>query len=59
MESDEGADVALETVMARLKNLGAGKAPTAELSSYAEVLLKLHAGLSLETPSEDQEEQVS
>ncbi|HJO04697.1 MAG TPA: hypothetical protein QGG47_12050 [Acidobacteriota bacterium] len=59
IEPGESVDVSLKTVMARLQKLGAGKAPTADLASYAGVLLKLHAGLPVETPSEDTEEQAA
>lgn len=58
IEPDDSADVALKTVMARLQKLSAGKAPTADLRSYAEVLLKLHAGLPTEKPAPDLEDPV-
>lgn len=58
IEADDSADVALKTVMARLQKLSAGKAPTADLRSYAEVLLKLHAGLPAEKPAADPEDPV-
>ncbi len=58
IEPEQDADVALKTVMARLQKLGAGKAPPADLRSYGEVLLKLHAGLPVEKTSEDPEDPV-
>ncbi len=58
IEPEEGAEIALKTVMARLQQISAGKAPTADLRAYAEVLLKLHAGLPVEKPSEEPEDPV-
>ncbi len=56
IEPGDEAEIASKTVMARLQKLGAGKAPPADLSAYADVLLKLHAGLPVEAPAEDPEE---
>ncbi len=56
IEPGDEAGIASKTVMARLQKLGAGKAPPSDLGAYADVLLKLHAGLPVEAPADDPEE---